>query len=1617
MNSMKKIIAFLLAVCTVVGTMTSLLMVSGGVSVYADEAETEETVSNNVDAWSYFTTKYASDIEKLHKMSKFIENEQFALYGLEKTGEVAVENKKTGQIMFSNPRDIYLYSTATADTKAKENAEFKDLASQLFVDFTIISTNENQVLNSYADAAMNNQITMSAIKNGVAVEYTIGTGDDRKLVPMNIEKTRYEENILNLIEDPNAYKRMSSQGGIYSLKDPTAVSEVQKELMYEQYPVIEKKGIAIYVCDENLSNYEKNKIEGWIRAWAPKYTFEELEYDHELTEYVGSNKVMPVFKMALEYKLTDDGFTVRLPASSITFDEDYFKLNSVTILPYMGAGSSEYDGYTLVPDGSGTILRFEDLRSYNIYKLLGELYGPDNAYHTFSESYTGKMEVWRYPVFGMVENFYRYFNNDTNKEYCGHTTRTLLSTVPASCSTEGYSNYKCDICGEEMKDDFVAATHPESSLKKVVPLSTPASCVNVATDVYVCIECGMYVYKYGEAIGTAHCYETLDNGDKICKSCNKYTPATPVEAFKAPEGYTKNLAKSTPATCTTAGEDVYSYTPVADENGVIPEYDPSEYPDIPVKVLPLGHGIQIKKYASSCREGYSIVSCKTCNIQFSVFGTDFEQAPVGYTPDASTTKAPTCTEDGKIVFVKKDAENIEVTVPARHQFVIVTSVDDKGDGKNVEVVYTAICTACGHSVEDVEKVEPSKTYENPSKVLTHVEVTDGDKTIEGYLIKTNPVKITSSSSNHRYVAIKEVASDCETGVQGYTIRCCYGCGDVIVEANVGCHEWDNGVQKYAATVATTGLKLFTCGVCKAIRYEITAKIEKVDSIPLDNLYLTLTGGEEPVTGTIELKEFADFDTEENRAALVYTTSDEKIATVANGVITAVGAGQATITVSLTVGDTIVYNATCVVIVEAAADDETSTVVKVEQPANTYKKFDPRGYVAIITEGESLCTVTSIHGGTIYKYNSVYLTVNPRPSDTYELTGALTVSGDAKYTVVSDRKYTGSYRIRYYMLSDQEDSDFEASYAGMAKAYRHYLEVSGQLTDLKATENIPLYLETLGSVKVNDTFLSMPIVKDAALTSFDDIIKINDELKAAGITNIQYRLTGYTNGGMVPTMPYDIEFVEVLGGNSGYKKLMAYAEKNGIGIYTDYDFTYMHADEWFDGYSNGDHAVKAIDDRYIIKKTYDATYQAFTPTALLAVSPSVFEYFYDHFVVEDKKLGSTGISVSTLGTDLNSDFDSDEPYNREDSKLFVEEVLAKMEADYNGKVMTDGGNSYVLPYAQHILNMSLLGSERMKTSASVPFFSMVLHGAVNYAGKPTNMASSMNEEILRIIENGAAPYFVLAYQNQSALKESKSLSKYYAVSFSHWKKDIIDVYNELNSVLGGLQNATYNNHEYLTAERVPGEVEYTASYEKLIDEIIALFEKYETASDNLKKSQELLDRYIAPINEAGAEIEVLVEKVNNGTATEADILLINEKVAELSVTINAVNKYESNVANKETALITAENNLRKKLETVTGLFDVSNIMDKSQYTKENFKGYGSFVDGKFTPRADDFTSVNGTYVTTDYTVSDSSVVRTGWDKNGDKKDDVVILLNYNTFDVYVYIDGKPVVIPAMGYVVQ
>ena len=98
---------------------------------------------------------------------------------------------------------------------------------------------------------------------------------------------------------------------------------------------------------------------------------------------------------------------------------------------------------------------------------------------------------------------------------------------------------------------------------------------------------------------------------------------------------------------------------------------------------------------------------------------------------------------------------------------------------------------------------------------------------------------------------------------------------------------------------------------------------------------------------------------------------------------------------------------------------------------------PRGFLAVIESGESLAKVTVENGGASHMFCSVYTSFNPRPNDSYMLDGGLSVGTNAVWTVESKRKYTGDYRMRIFILDEDN-----ATYTGMANAYREYLVSSG-----------------------------------------------------------------------------------------------------------------------------------------------------------------------------------------------------------------------------------------------------------------------------------------------------------------------------------------------------------------------------------------------------------------------------------------------------------------------------------------------------------------------------------------------------------------------------------------------
>ncbi len=517
-----------------------------------------------------------------------------------------------------------------------------------------------------------------------------------------------------------------------------------------------------------------------------------------------------------------------------------------------------------------------------------------------------------------------------------------------------------------------------------------------------------------------------------------------------------------------------------------------------------------------------------------------------------------------------------------------------------------------------------------------------------------------------------------------------------------------------------------------------------------------------------------------------------------------------------------------------------------------------GYLAILDEGNATANLTAAWGGSVHSYASVYPTFYPRARDSYDLSDSMSVGSVTTWSVEASRKYTGNYKMRIVMLSDVADrarleavdrNYFEASYVGMAKAYSHYLvDVTKTLSPLSASDvkdgEIPLYIESFGTVPDIERILSIPVNVNVPLTTFDDVYAMYKELAAHGISNVQFKLTGFANGGMYYTYPNRLDFMNEVGGADGFRALLEKAKQEGFGLYPDFDFMYIVEQGMFDGVDLKYAAARTIDNRYSSRRVYDVTYQEFVSYFDLCVTPVMIEEYYAKFTGAYSQFNPMGISVSTLGSDLNSDFGERVPTNREDAKNVIGKVFSKISKDY-GSVMTSGGNVYALAETNHLLAAALDSSRFASASRSVPFVGIVLHGYVNFSGSAINMAGNYDYEVLKAIENGASVYFTLSYRNTNLLKEFEDLSQYYSVNYKIWagtydengnlvtEGDLFEVYNRVNDAIGHLQTSKIVDHRFLIGERVASEAEIAADAALVAKAMLAA---EEAANDAAKKAQ-------------------------------------------------------------------------------------------------------------------------------------------------------------------------------------
>ena len=297
----------------------------------AEDGEDSEGGESSDGKINYMNDGFASRQEKLDTMSVVREQDGYRLWYEDYTGEVAIEQISTGEVLFTNPYDISAKGSKISTTVKKQ------LLSQIRL--TYLDNEKETEMYSFVEAAERDQIHLKNIKNGIRVEYTLGEDAVQRLVPRMISVERFEKFISGPLQEavdenvPGALFAQTKLMGFFTEKNlAKATTDKAVRDMIATFPIV--KQMAVWVCDTSVSAARLKELETYIKTYCPKYTYEELETDNEMTGYVNTDAAPPRFTMALEYTISEDGVQVSLPANGISFDEEayYSVLASVSVI-------------------------------------------------------------------------------------------------------------------------------------------------------------------------------------------------------------------------------------------------------------------------------------------------------------------------------------------------------------------------------------------------------------------------------------------------------------------------------------------------------------------------------------------------------------------------------------------------------------------------------------------------------------------------------------------------------------------------------------------------------------------------------------------------------------------------------------------------------------------------------------------------------------------------------------------------------------------------------------------------------------------------------------------------------------------------------------------------------------------------------------------------------------------------------------------------------------------------------------------------------------------------------------------------------------------------------------
>lgn len=400
----------------------------------------------------------------------------------------------------------------------------------------------------------------------------------------------------------------------------------------------------------------------------------------------------------------------------------------------------------------------------------------------------------------------------------------------------------------------------------------------------------------------------------------------------------------------------------------------------------------------------------------------------------------------------------------------------------------------------------------------------------------------------------------------------------------------------------------------------------------------------------------------------------------------------------------------------------------------------------IKKGDAFAQLNYSPSSIAQNFHMMYTTFNLRETYMLNITGSSSILMIPKEIYTSDISFDMSFLVQD-----------EADYIGMAKAYQKSLIENNQMSkEVSNFSKVPVHLDVLG----REYEQGLLFKKYYNMTTTEDLKKIAKKLEEQGLTENIYTLRGFNKGGYSNQSASNYGFESKLGRMKDLDDLDAYFYYNPVDMYVSKNKAPSNS------------LVNVFNDRSVVEVEAKEKYKFFTDVKTILSQTKKAMNKYEK------------IAIDGLGYNLYGDHNAD---------LSRDEVQKAYQGLLDKKMPLFQPNSYLLSNTSAYLNLSLYHDRLRFITDSVPFIQIVLRGYIPYYSPYLNFSSNIELDVLKCIEFGSYPAYLISQEPSHLLSNTMS-KNLYATHFDRIESTITSQYDQinqaLNSVLGvGIKKRT------------------------------------------------------------------------------------------------------------------------------------------------------------------------------------------------------------------------------------